>query len=76
MDVHPPKYSKIGFDTSPYVCVYIRVYIADLIREERAKLCHLGGIGVVFLHAVRESALQAFGAAIPGELRWQEGKAF
>jgi hypothetical protein len=52
------------------------VYIADLIREERAKLRHLGGIGVVFLHAVRESALQAFGAAIPGELRWQEGKAF
>ena len=52
------------------------MYIADLIREERAKLRRLRGIGFVFLHAVREGALQAFGAAIPGELRWQEGHAF
>ena len=58
------------------MCIYSCVYIADLIREERAKLRRLRGIGFVFLHAVREGALQAFGAAIPGELRWQEGHAF
>jgi hypothetical protein len=23
MDVHPPKYSKIGFDTSPYQNTYV-----------------------------------------------------
>ena len=22
MDVHPPKYSKIGFDTSPYASIH------------------------------------------------------
>ena len=65
------------------MCIYscdFRVYIADLIPEKHGQNGpgHLRGIRWnSFLHAVCERALQAFGAAIPGDFTkgWQEGKA-
>jgi hypothetical protein len=47
MDVHPPKYSKIGFDTSTYFMIFHDFFNGDRSKILNAALRNKHGIGLI-----------------------------